>query len=135
MSWIVRRIKVIMLVSGIFTLGMLYAFFAPFAALRTLFGDSLGGAIEGPVANMVVRNWGALIALVGGMIVYGAFHPPLRRVILGTTALSKVVFIGLVIAGGSQFLGHLIAVAALVDIVVVLLFSVYLVIGPRSAAA
>ena len=90
MSWIVRRIKVIMLISGIFTLGMLYAFFAPFAALRTLFGDSLGGALEGPVANMVVRNWGALIALVGAMIIYGAFHPPLRRFILTTTALSKV---------------------------------------------
>ena len=135
MSWIVRRIKAIMLVSGIFTLGMLYAFFAPFAALRTLFGESLGGALEGPVANMVVRNWGALIALVGAMIVYGAFHPAVRRFVLATTALSKVVFIWLVIAGGSQFLGHPIAVAALIDVVVVLLFAVYLVIGPRSAAA
>ncbi|HXT22956.1 MAG TPA: hypothetical protein VN923_19565 [Thermoanaerobaculia bacterium] len=130
MSWIVRRIKAIMLVSGIFTLGQLYAFVAPFGALRTLFGASL----EGPVANMVVRNWGALIALIGAMIVYGAFHPPLRRFILATTAVSKVVFIGLVIAGGSQFLGHPIAIAALVDVVVVLLFTVYLVIGPRSAA-
>ena len=122
MGWIERNIRWIMLVSGIFTLGMLYAFFAPFAALSTLFGATL----EGPVANMVVRNWGALIALVGAMIVYGAYHPAVRRFILGTTAISKVVFIALVIAGGTQFLGHLIAIAALVDVAVVVLFVGYL---------
>jgi hypothetical protein len=131
MGWIERNIKGIMLVSGIFTFGLVYAFVAPFAALRTLFGASL----EGPVANMVVRNWGALIALVGAMIVYGAFRPAVRRFVLATTAISKVVFIWLVIAGGSQFLGQLIAVAALIDVVVVLLFAVYLAKTRRSAAA
>ena len=131
MGWTERNIKWIMLVSGIFTLGMLYAFVAPFAALRTLFGASL----EGPVANMVVRNWGALIALIGAMIVYGAYRPAVRRFVLATTGISKVVFIWLVIAGGTQFLGHPIAIAALVDIVVVLLFAVYLVATRRSSAA
>ena len=131
MSWIERNIKRIMLASGIFTFGLIYAFVAPFAALRTLFGASL----EGPVANMVVRNWGVLIALIGAMILYGAYHPTVRRFVLATTAISKVFFIWLVIAGGSQFLGHPIAIAALVDIVVVLLFAVYLVKTRLSSAA
>lgn len=122
MAWIVRNIKAIMLVAGVFTFGLIFAFVAPWAALRTLFGASL----EGPVANMVVRNWGALIALVGAMILYGASRPAVRRFILGTTAISKVFFVGLVIAGGMDFLGHLIAVAALVDIVIVVLFAGYL---------
>ncbi|HET9766620.1 MAG TPA: hypothetical protein VFS60_07225 [Thermoanaerobaculia bacterium] len=122
MSWIERNIKWIMLVAGIFTLGMLYAAFCPEAALRTLFGESL----EGPVANMVVRNWGALISLVGALIVYGAYRPARRRFILVVSGISKIVFVALVIGGGTQFLGHLIAVAALVDIVVLLLFAAYL---------
>jgi hypothetical protein len=122
MSWIGRNIKGIMLVAGVFTFGLIFAFVAPWAALRTLFGASL----EGPVANMVVRNWGALIALVGGMILYGAYRPAVRRFILATTAISKLVFVGLVIGGGTDFLGHWIAVAALVDIVVVMLFAGYL---------
>lgn len=122
MGTIERNIKWIMLVAGVFTFGLIYAFVAPWAALQTLFGASLAG----PVANMVVRNWGALIALVGAMILYGAYRPAVRRFVLGTTAISKVFFVGLVIAGGSDFLGHLIAIAALVDIVVVVLFAAYL---------
>jgi hypothetical protein len=131
MGWVERNIKGIMLVSGIFTLGMLYAFFAPFAALQFFFGQTL----EGPVANLVVRNWGALIALIGAMIVYGAFRPALRRFILKVTGLSKVVFIWLVIAGGIQLLAHPIAIAALVDVVIVLLFAIYLVTTRRSSPA
>ena len=122
MSWIERNIRWILIVAGLFTLGMLYAFFAPFAALQCLFGQTL----EGPVANMVVRNWGALIALIGGMILYASNHPACRRFILWVTGISKIVFIWLVIAGGTQFLGHPIALAALVDIVIVLLFAGYL---------
>ena len=122
MSTIERHIKGIMLVAGLFTFGLIFAFVAPWAALRTLFGASL----EGPVANMVVRNWGVLIALVGAMILYGAYHPAVRRFVLATTAISKVFFVGLVIAGGTEFLGHPIAIAALVDIVVVVLFAGYL---------
>jgi len=61
MSWIVDRIKWIMIVSGALTCTMIYAAFAPEAALHSTFGRTL----EGPVAEIVVRNWGALITLVG----------------------------------------------------------------------
>ena len=130
MHWIERNIKWILVVAGIFTLGMLYAAFAPFAALRTLFGESL----DGPVANMVVRNWGALIALIGAMILYAAYRPVVRRFVLAVTGLSKVVFIALVIGGGNQFLGHPIAIAAIIDILIVMLFAGYLWTTRRAAA-
>jgi hypothetical protein len=63
MLWIVANIHRIMIVSGVLTMTMVYAAIAPEAALRSTFGDSL----EGPVADVVVRNWGALLALIGAV--------------------------------------------------------------------
>ena len=61
MSLVAANIKWIMLVSGALTCTMVYAAIAPQAALRSTFGETL----EGPLADIVVRNWGALITLVG----------------------------------------------------------------------
>jgi len=68
MTWIVANIKWLMLVSGALTCTMMYAAIAPQAALRSNFGV----ALEGPVSEIVVRNWGALIGLVGAMLIYVA---------------------------------------------------------------
>jgi hypothetical protein len=65
--------------------------------LRSTFGDTL----EGPLAEIVVRNWGALIALVGAMLIYGAYTPPVRRLVLSVAGLSKLVFIVLVLSQGT----------------------------------
>jgi len=99
MNWIVAKMKWLMLVSGALTGTMLYAAVAPQEALRSTFGESL----EGPVADIVVRNRGALIALVGAMLIHGAFHPPHRPLILTVAGLSKLTFIGLVLAHGPLF--------------------------------
>jgi hypothetical protein len=40
---------------------MFYATLAPEASLRSTFGE----VIDGALAQIVVRNWGALIGLVG----------------------------------------------------------------------
>ena len=64
MSWIVANIHRIMILSGVLTMTMIYAALAPEAALRSTFGEN----VSGPVADIVVRNWGALIALVGAML-------------------------------------------------------------------
>ena len=122
MAWIARGIKWIMLVSGVLTFTMIYAALAPDAALRSTFGES----IDGPVANIVVRNWGALIALVGAMLVYGAFRPAVRPMALAVAGLSKVVFIGLILASGRQFLGPQLLVSIVADGVMVVLFAAFL---------
>ena len=126
MNWVVAKIKWIMLVSGALTCTMLYAAIAPQAALRSTFGESL----EGPLAEIVVRNWGALIALVGAMLIYGAYDAPGRPLILTVAGISKLVFIALVLAHGRDFLGHQVSVAILIDLAAVALFIAYL-IGVR----
>lgn len=65
MNIVAANIKWIMLVSGVLTCTMAYAAIAPQAALHATFGETL----EGPLADIVVRNWGALITLVGAMLV------------------------------------------------------------------
>jgi hypothetical protein len=126
----VSRIKWIMLVSGVLTCTMLYAAIAPQAALQGSFGESL----EGPLAEIIVRNWGALITLIGAMLIYGAYDPPGRRLILAVAGTSKLVFIGLVLSCGRQYLGHQVGVSVAVDSVMVLLFAAYLVQTHRGAA-
>jgi len=90
-----------------------------------------GVALEGPVAEIVVRNGGVLIALVGGMLIYGAYDPPGRPLILTVAGASKLAFIGLVLAQGRDRLGGQVGISPVVDTVMVALFAVYLV-GWRS---
>ena len=130
MNWIVDNIRWIMLVSGVLTCTMLHAALAPQAALRSTFGETL----EGPVAEIVVRNWGVLIALIGAMLIHGAFTPAVRSLVLIVAAVSKLVFIGLIVTHGRQFLRRQAGVAVAVDLVATLLFIAYL-IGIRAVAA
>ena len=101
MNFIIAKIKWIMLVSGVLTCTMFYAAIAPQAALRGTFGETL----QGPLAEIVVRNWGVLITLVGAMLIYGAYHAAVRPLVLTVAGLSKLVFIVLVLAQGSRYLG------------------------------
>jgi len=126
MTWIVSKIKWIMLVSGLLTCTMLYAAIAPEAALQSSFGEQL----DGPLASIIVRNWGALIALVGGMLVYGAYDPPGRPLILTVAGLSKLTFVTLVVTQGRQFLSRQVGISVAVDSLMIVLFAIYL-IGRR----
>jgi hypothetical protein len=83
-----------MLAAGALTSTMLYAAVAPRASLQSTFGEQL----DSPVAEIVIRNWGALIGLIGAMLLYGAYHPPSQPLVLTVAGLSKVVFIGLVLS-------------------------------------
>ncbi len=111
-----------MLFSGVLTCSMFYAAFAPQAALQNTFGDSLGGA----VAEIVVRNWGALIGMVGALLIYGAYVPVHRKLIVTIASLSKITFIVLVLTYGTAYLAKA-GVAIGFDALVVAVFLVYLV--------
>jgi len=130
MNWIVTNIRWIMVVSGVLTCTMLYAAIAPEAALRSTFGETL----EGPLAEVIVRNWAALIALVGAGLIYGAYDPPSRPLILTIAGLGKLIFIGLVLAQGGRYVAHQAGIAIVVDLVMVVLFIGYL-IGVRGKLA
>jgi hypothetical protein len=122
MKWIVAYIKWIMLISGILTATMLYAAIAPDSAMQSSFGQRL----EGPLAELVVRNWGVLVGLVGLMLIYGAFVPPARRLVLSVATLSKAIFVTLLVTVGRDYLDQPIRAAVVIDGLEVLLFAAYL---------
>jgi len=121
MNWITKQMQWIMLVSGVLTCTMVYAAIDPQAAMLSTFGATM----EGPLVNIVVRNWGALITLVGLLLIYGAYRPAQRPVILVLACASKLIFIGLVLTYGQAYLGK-VGVAVVFDVCVVLLFAAYL---------
>jgi hypothetical protein len=131
MSPILVYIKWIMLVSGVLTTTVVYAAFAPAAALQSTFGE----ALDGPLANVIVRNWGALVGLMGVMLIYGAFDPASRPLALVTAGLSKAVFIGLVLWEGARYLDNQAAVSVVVDTVMIALFVWYLVAERQTRLA
>ena len=133
MKWIIAQIKWIMLVTGILTASMFYNAIAPQAALRANFGQGL----DGPLAELIVRNWGVLIGLIGAMLVYGAFDPPARRFVLMIAGISKAAFIALILTVGSDYLGQPVRVAVVIDTIWVLVFAAYLVASrtPRAVVA
>lgn len=128
MSWLIANIHRLMIISGVLTLTMVYAALAPEAAVRSTFGESL----DGPAADVVVRNWGTLIALIGGMLIYAARKPDLHPLVLTVAGASKAVFIALVLAHGGRFLRYQAGTAVLVDLLWVVVFSVYLLALART---
>lgn len=125
-----KSIQWVMLVSGALTCTMIYAAIAPQSALLQTFGESMSG----PLAEIVVRNWGALITLIGAMLVYGALQPVHRNLILVVAVVSKIVFISLVLSFGSQYLGKA-GLAVAFDTAVVLYFLAYLASASRASGA
>lgn len=126
-----RAIQWVMLVAGLLTLTMIFALVAPEAAMRKNFG--LG--IDSPAMEIVVRNWGALIALVGAMLVYGAFKPAVRPLVLTVAAVSKTVFVGLMLTRGRPYLGLDIGAAVVIDSIEVVLFVLFLFVSNDRATA
>jgi hypothetical protein len=116
-------IKPVMLVSGILTSTMIYAAIAPAAALNSMFGETLSG----PLAELLVRNWAILITLVGLALIYGAFHPAARNLALGIAVVSKLAFIGLVLAYG--FANSSAGISILIDAVFAAAFVAFLISG------
>jgi len=128
MKWIVSSMKWIMLISGGVTCTMFYAAVAPQPALQSTFGES----IDGPVADIVVRNWGVLIGLMGALLIYGAFNPGVRFLVLTVAGLSKVAFITLILISGRQFLGSQAGTAVMSDVLQVAAFALYMVAVGRD---
>ena len=122
MTWIVPNMRWIMILSGVLTSTTIYAAIAPDAALASTFGETL----DGPLAELIVRNWGVLITLVGVMLIYGGVEPQQRPLVLIVAGISKAVFIALVLSQGQRYLGHQAGIAVTIDLLMIGLFSWYL---------
>lgn len=100
MIFIVENIQWIMLISGIATCTMVYAVFFPAKALQTTFGESPSH----PVTDLLVRSWGALVALIGVMLIYAAMEPNSRELAAVIAGSSKIVWCILFITFGRAYL-------------------------------
>jgi hypothetical protein len=120
----------VMIASGLLTMTMLYAAISPLNAMTAFFGEGLGT----PAAAVVVANWGILIALMGALLIYGALHPPSRKLALVVAGASKIAFIWLVLAQGDRYLAGL-GTAVIIDSVMVVLFAAYIIFGKPTAVA
>ena len=115
-----------MLVSGIITCGLALAMVAPQFALQRMFGQTL----EGPLAEVIVRSWGAMITLIGGMLIYGAFRPVHRDLVLVVASISKFILVGLILTIGSPYLNKAM-VTVVFDGTISVVYVLYLV-GSKS---
>ena len=122
-----QYMKWIMLVAGLITFSMIFALFTPNQLLSSMFGAEL----EGDLALLIVRNWGVLIALTGGMLIYGAFKPQQRPMALVVSGLSKVTFIGLLISHG---FAQALLPTLIMDCIFVVIFAIYL-FSPQASLA
>jgi hypothetical protein len=95
--------------------------------LKSNFGDTL----EGSTFEIIVRNWAALVGLIGIMLIYGAFNSAVRRYSLIIAGISKVVFIFLILSMGQQYLKFGVGTAVVVDSIMVILFATYLVLSRK----
>jgi hypothetical protein len=113
-----------MIVSGLLTCTMLQAVFSPQVSLQSNFGQT----IEGNLAEIIVRNWGALIGLEGIMLIYGAIMESVRRFVLVIAGSSKVIFILLVLSSNENYMGFGAGTAVIVDSIMVVLYILYLIL-------
>lgn len=120
----------VMIVSGLLTLTMLYPVFAPEAAMQSMFGEAPAGA----ALAVVVPNWGILIGLMGALLIYGALHPPSRKLALAVAGASKIGFVALILMQGDRYLSGL-GAAVVIDGVMIVLFAAYLIFGRPAKPA
>lgn len=118
----IANFKWIMLICGLLTCTMLVGLFSPESSLQSNFGEAL---VTGP-ENLVVRGWSALIGLMGIMLIYGAFKPAVRNYSLIIAGINKIIFIGLILLFGRQYMPFGLGTAIVVDAIMILLFAVYL---------
>src|SRR6185503_4964833 len=122
MRFFVSNFKWVMLISGLLTCTMFMGLISPEASVKSNFGDQL----EGSAFEIIVRNWAALIGLMGIMLIYGAFVPAVRRFALVMAGISKIIFIILVLSSGESYLKFGAGIAVMIDSVMIVLFIVYL---------
>lgn len=131
MRFFVSNFKWVMLFSGLLTCTMFLGLISPQTSLKSNFGVTL----DGPVAGIIVRNWGALIGLMGIMLIYGAFVTTVRRFSLIIAGISKVIFIILVLSLGQPYLKSGAGTAVIIDSIMIALFIAYLLLSRSSKLA
>lgn len=130
MGILVDNIQWVLLVCGLLTFSMAQAVVAPRATMRAYFGE----APDSKAVDLLMRNWGMLVAAGGLLLIYAAFTPDIRPAALMYVGAGKLAFIVLVLLAGGQFFKKQAGLAIVIDGIMVALFGVYLVATQATAA-
>jgi hypothetical protein len=109
---------------------MILTVFSPESGMKQTFGESL----EGPLGEMISRNWAKGVFLFGVMLIWGAFAMPVRRMALTIVGLSKLGFVVMVVGLGDPFLKAAM-VPVVLDSSLAAYFAVYLFATRRQKMA
>lgn len=117
-------IEVTLIVTGVLTaltgVGLLF----PRMPLGILFGLETNDG----TTLLVGRHWSLLLALIGGLLIYSAYHPEVRTPVMVAAAAEKIAIAVLVVASPlRKRLPAMLAVGA--DLVMALLYVFFLVKG------
>jgi uncharacterized protein YjeT (DUF2065 family) len=123
MNWIVTNINWILIVCGALTTTMLFPMIAPRRAFNYMFGE----AADGPLGELLTRNWGQMIFATGLLLIYAAYHEEARLPILVFASFTKLTFASLVISNGVRYARKLAMQVAGGDLIMVGLFVWYLI--------
>ncbi len=91
---IAANIGSILLVTGILTAGAGVGLLLPRQLLEILLGEKPSDA----TVILMARHWSLLVALVGGLLVYAAYHAEVRTPVLAVAIAEKLALGVLVIA-------------------------------------
>jgi hypothetical protein len=123
MGLIVGNIFWILIVTGALTALVGLGALRPRQGLK----DGFGGDTDDPAALLLIRHWNFLIGVTGVLLIYAAFHPEVRTLVLWVAIASKSAFAALVLAQYRTFAGKFAVTGAIGDIIMVVLFLLYLV--------
>jgi uncharacterized protein YacL len=115
MGWIVEHFHIVLIVCGLATLTMLQFAIRPTQALKSTYGETL----EGPLADVVVRTWGLLIGLFGGMLLWSAFHPETRTLVVVVAVITKLAYPALLLVHRDRLMKGFATVTVVVDLIMV----------------
>ena len=130
MNILVDNMQWVLLVCGLLTLSMIQAVFAPRATMRAYFGE----APDSKASDLLMRNWGMLVAAGGALLIYAAFTTEARPVVLIFVGATKASFITLVLLAGGGFVKRQAGLAVVIDGIMVVLFAAYLLATLQASA-
>ena len=119
---ITQHISTILWITGIVTMLPLLQFFFPAMFLK-IFNQT---EIHDDVGMMFARHWGALVFVLGGLLVYAASHSELRAPIIAAALIEKAALVLLIIINLRQSFGKGFVLTAAFDGACCVIYALYL---------
>ncbi len=119
---ITQHISTVLWITGAVTMLPLLQLFLPATFLK-IFNQT---GIRDDVGMMFARHWGALVFVLGGLLVYAASHPEIRGPVIAAALIEKAVLVLLILANVRKPFGKGFVVTALFDGACCVIYGLYL---------